>query len=93
MSDFKSKQKYLEGQQTEKEVLLTIIRYLKEHGYYPMTCDIGEELNISVYTVRRHIRSLLEKGYLASDYDDENATKHYRVVGYEFRRKKNGTNI
>lgn len=93
MSVYNPKQKYKEGQQTEKEIYLTIIRYVKEHGYYPMTSEIGEELNISVYTVRRHIRLLLAKGYLETDHDYDNATKGYRVTGWEFKRKNNGKNI
>lgn len=58
----------------QREILETIEKYLREHGYPPSVRDIGDAVGLtSPSTVHSHLKTLQRMGYLQRDPDKPRA--------------------
>ena len=67
----------------EKEILEVIIEYIEEHQYPPTIKEITDMVDLSsTSSVHRHIKAMIEKGFLETDAEDR-AQRAIRVPGYK----------
>jgi repressor LexA len=63
----------------QKEVLETLCRWLRDHGYPPSIRELGEELNLaSTRSVHDHLGTLERKGYIRRRRDRSRAIEVLR---------------
>lgn len=80
------KTKYRQRQEIEKEIYLYYVRYMKKYGYSPSYKEVAEHLNISVPTVSRRVRSMIDSGLFKTEHPED--SRAVTVAAFEFRMKR-----
>ena len=71
----------------QAQVLRTLVRWIKEHGYPPSIRELGDELHLkSTRSVHDHLRMLERKGYIRRRRDQSRAIEILRE--YKGHRSK-----